>query len=54
MGEMVWFVAGLGVGLCFGLEVARRAFRDTAMRLGRSNEILSDAIERVERAESHD
>lgn len=53
VGDAIWFMTGLGAGLCFGLEVARRAFRDTAMRLERSNEILSDAIKRVERVETH-
>lgn len=45
--EAMSIFSGLGMGLCFGLELARRAYRDTAHRFSRSNEILAQVYDDI-------
>jgi|GEM_PF-5460324 uncharacterized membrane-anchored protein YhcB (DUF1043 family) len=35
-------IIGILIGLCFGLELARRAYRDTAGHLDRSSQLLAE------------
>lgn len=43
-----WIISGFGLGLCIGIEIARRAFKETANLLSRSR-ALEDLRQEVEK-----